>query len=180
MPARGQETDSRPPKRRLKDERGVALLEFALVLPLLMLLLLGMVDFGKAFTIWIDETHLANSAARYAAVNSAPTAGCDGCLESDIENQADTQELKDSFGDPGNGVCIYFPPGSTGAKGDAVKVVVTGQTQFFAFLTGFVPGLDGAGKKTLRASATMRIEKAYDSAIPPATPNTYTPAPGGC
>jgi Flp pilus assembly pilin Flp len=161
-------------KRSLKEERGVALVEFALVLPLLMLLLLGMVDFGKAFTMWIDETHLANSAARYAAVNSAPTSGCSGCLESDIENQADTQELKNSFGDPGNGVCITFPSG-TGAKGDSVRVVVTGESQFFSFLTGFVPGLSGAGKKTLHASSTMRIEKDYDPVDP--TKNTYTAQP---
>jgi hypothetical protein len=175
MPARGLKIRSRTPRRSLKEERGVALAEFALVLPLLMLLLLGMVDFGKAFTMWTDETHLANQAARYAAVNSAPTACTPNpCLEDKIEAQGDTQELRDSFGDPGNGVCIYFPSG-TGAVGDPVKVVVTGKTQFFDFLTGFVPGLDGAGKKTLRASATMRVEKAYDSAVP--ANNTYTAQP---
>ena len=170
MPARGLKIRSRPPKRSLKEERGVALAEFALVLPLLMLLLLGMVDFGKAFTMWIDETHLANQAARYAAVNSAPTAGCNGCLESDIEDQADTQELKDTID-----VTITFPDGKA-CKGDAVKVDVTGKSQFFAFLTGFVPGLDGAGKKTLTASATMRIEKDY-SQTSPTPPNAYAAVP---
>ena len=54
------------------DERGVALIEFALVLPLLLVLLLGMIDAGKAFNYWNDETHLANEAARYAVVNSSP------------------------------------------------------------------------------------------------------------
>jgi hypothetical protein len=162
-------------RRRLLDERGVALAEFALVLPLLMLLLLGMVDFGKAFTMWIDETHLANQAARYAAVNNAaPACTPNPCLEDQIEDEADTDELRESFDDPGNGVCIYFPSGA-GAIGDPVKVVVTGKTKFFDFLTGFVPGLDGAGMKTLRASATMRIEKAYDSLD--ATKNTYIAQP---
>jgi TadE-like protein len=164
----------------LIEERGTALLEFALVLPVLVLLLLGMVDFGKAFAMSIDETHLANQTARYAAVNGSPVACTPNpCLESLMENEADSQELKNSFGTPGCGdgfgICVCFPSGGAGAKGTSVKVVVIGRTQFFDFLFGIVPGLDGAGKKTLRASSTMRIEQAYNSSD--ATKNTYTALP---
>ena len=35
----------------------------------------GMLDFGKAFNYWIDETHLANEGARWAAVNTNPGSG---------------------------------------------------------------------------------------------------------
>jgi Flp pilus assembly protein TadG len=41
-------------------------------MPLLLVLLLGMIDFGKAFTDWIDQTHLANLGARLAAVSYCP------------------------------------------------------------------------------------------------------------
>jgi hypothetical protein len=34
-----------------------------------------MVDFGKAFNYWNDETHLANEAVRYAVVNKNPLGG---------------------------------------------------------------------------------------------------------
>src|ERR687888_909114 len=61
--------------RRCRDERGVALTEMALVLPLLLLLLLGMIDFGKAINYWLDETHLANEGARWAAVGNWPGKG---------------------------------------------------------------------------------------------------------
>src|SRR2546423_11636397 len=54
------------------DERGVALIEFALVLPMVLLLLLGMIDVGKAVNYWNDETHLANEASRAIAVNNSP------------------------------------------------------------------------------------------------------------
>jgi Flp pilus assembly pilin Flp len=174
MHLRGEETARRPPKRSLKEERGVALVEFALVVPLLLLLILGMVDFGKAYTMWIDETHLANQTARYAAVNSAPTNPCTppNCLETQMEDQGDTQELRDSLDEPGNGITITFPSGK-GCVGDPIKASVKAKSQFFSFLD-FLPGLDGAGKKTLTASATMRIEKAYNSggsnayaAVPP-------------
>ena len=58
--------------RAVRNEDGAALVEFVLVLPLLLLLLIGMLDLGKAFNYWIDETHLANEGARYAAVNKNP------------------------------------------------------------------------------------------------------------
>src|SRR4051794_27742312 len=81
------------------DERGVALVEFALVLPLILLLLFGMIDFGKAFNYWNDETHLANEAARYAVVNRNPFPQPPGFagtwdLEHAIKEDADTGELK--------------------------------------------------------------------------------------
>ena len=43
----------------LSREEGTALVEFALVLPVLLLLLLGVLDFGKAYNYWIDTTHLS-------------------------------------------------------------------------------------------------------------------------
>ena len=58
----------------IRDESGTALVEFAFVLPLLLVLVLGIADFGRAFNYWIDSTHLANVAARYAAVNKNPGA----------------------------------------------------------------------------------------------------------
>jgi Flp pilus assembly protein TadG len=79
---------------RLRDrspygsESGVALVEFALVLPLLLVLLLGVLDFGKGFNYWIDETHLANEAARFAVVNKNP--GTSGSLQNYVLSQADT------------------------------------------------------------------------------------------
>jgi Flp pilus assembly protein TadG len=51
------------------SEDGAALVEFALILPILVVLLFGMLEFGKAFNYWIDETHLANEGARWAVVD---------------------------------------------------------------------------------------------------------------
>src|SRR3954471_14095003 len=83
----------------LRDERGVALVEFALVLPMVLLLLLGMIDVGKAVNYWNDETHLANEAARFAAVNNSPTKDASGnavprSLNAAIVNEADSAELR--------------------------------------------------------------------------------------
>ena len=116
-------------------ESGVALVEFALVLPLLLLILIGMLDFGKIFNYWIDETHLANEGARYAVVNKNPSLG-GGSLQSYIQQQADTPELRNggtSAVPVGTQVCISFPNG-TATVGDPVEVTVTTDYHFVPFI----------------------------------------------
>ncbi len=50
-------------------ERGAALVEFAVLAPMLLLLALGMVEFGWLFGQFNDVRHGAREGARYAAVN---------------------------------------------------------------------------------------------------------------
>lgn len=92
----------------LGKERGQALIEFALILPVLLLLIFGVIKLGIAATSWSNETHLANEAARYAAVNAC--SACGGQVLNDwILTQADTAGLKSpaqthvtiTFTDPG-------------------------------------------------------------------------------
>src|SRR5688500_20154154 len=92
---------------RARSEDGVALVAFALRLPVLALLLFGMLDFGKAFNYWIDETHLANEGARWAVVNRNPSSS--GTLQQYIKEQATTTELRD---------------GGTPSVPDAVRVCI--------------------------------------------------------
>ncbi len=51
-----------------RDEQGAAAVEFALLLPLLVLLLFGMIEFGFAFNTRIQATNAAREAARLAVV----------------------------------------------------------------------------------------------------------------
>src|ERR671937_3259949 len=83
-----------PLSRRLREDKsGVALVEFALVLPVLLVLLFGMLDFGKAFNYWIDATHLENEGARWAVVNKNPGSGAGQSLQEYIQTQGTTAEL---------------------------------------------------------------------------------------
>jgi len=59
----------------LSEQKGTALVEFALILPILLLILFGLLDFAKAFNYWNDQTHLAAEGARWAVVNSNPGGG---------------------------------------------------------------------------------------------------------
>ena len=153
-----------------RDERGVALVEFALVLPILIVLLFGMLDFGKAFNYWIDGTHLANEGARWAVVNRNPSTGGE-TLQEYISAQATTAELRNggtpSIPDPLE-VCITFPNGQN--VGDPVRVTVKTTYRWLGVLTAQVPGLTDT---EMRGTSTMRLEVA---------PTNYTDAdnPAGC
>jgi Flp pilus assembly pilin Flp len=54
------------PSKRVADERGAALVEFALVLPLLLVVIAGIVDFGFVFQRYEVVTNAAREGARIA------------------------------------------------------------------------------------------------------------------
>jgi Flp pilus assembly protein TadG len=98
------------------------MVEFALVLPILLVILAGIVKFGQAFNYYIDETHLASEGSRFASVDRNP-GGSGTPLGQWLLNQADATDLQtngqvtitclDTNGD-----------GVTNAVGDAVRVTV--------------------------------------------------------
>src|SRR4051794_17946290 len=104
------------PRPPIADEAGQALVEFALVLPLLLLLLFGMLDLGKAYNYWNDSTHLTSEAARFATVNRKPDPASALSLQSQIRGQADTAELRtggtSAVAAPAQ-VCVTFPNGTS-------------------------------------------------------------------
>jgi hypothetical protein len=65
-------------KWRAGPANGVELLEFALVLPLLLLLVVGVWDFGSAFLLRDKMTNAAREAARIVVSTPLNTANCPG------------------------------------------------------------------------------------------------------
>ena len=55
--------------RIIKNEKGASAVEFALILPILIMLVFGIVEFGIAFNNYITITHAAREGARIAAVD---------------------------------------------------------------------------------------------------------------
>jgi Flp pilus assembly protein TadG len=158
-------------ERFVKDTRGTALAELALVLPLLLVLIMGMLDFGKAFNEWIDETHLANEGARLAAVGYV-TVACAGaanpntCIAQQIQGDANIPELKTGrpvtpyAGAQGAArVCISYPTNpatnSHGQVGDPVQVTVATTYHWLNYLVNQVKFV----ATPIVGKATMRLER---------------------
>ncbi|MGY1641765.1 TadE/TadG family type IV pilus assembly protein [Geodermatophilus sp. SYSU D00703] len=61
-------------RERLQRERGASVVEFALILPLLMILVLGIIEFGHAFHVQGTLSAAAREGARVMALQSNPAA----------------------------------------------------------------------------------------------------------
>jgi Flp pilus assembly protein TadG len=144
------------------DERGVALVEFALILPILAALLFGMLDFGRAVNYWTDATHLTHEGARMAAVGKWP--GSDGgvSLATYLRNQADTNELKNGSSSVTAPLSVCVTVGAS--KGDPMVVKAT-----FTYRWLSVLGIDST-QTTVASSSTMRRE------LPSAESRNFGPA----
>ncbi|OUM40043.1 pilus assembly protein TadE [Arthrobacter agilis] len=57
---------------RRQCERGAVAVEMALVLPVLILLLLGIMEFGRAFNTQVTLTHAAREGVRVMAISKNP------------------------------------------------------------------------------------------------------------
>ena len=76
--------DSAPAGAPRSRERGQALVEFALIAPLFLLIVVGIIQFGIGLNYWLDLNRLANQGARWAVVNH----GWTNCDVSDASNRA--------------------------------------------------------------------------------------------
>ena len=56
--------------KRRREERGAALVEFALILPILVLFVFGIVEFGRAYSARIELTAAVREGARAAALGN--------------------------------------------------------------------------------------------------------------
>jgi TadE-like protein len=142
------------------------MVEFALVAPLLFMVIFGMIDFGRAFHYLNVEQQLANEGARLAAVNPKPPFTCPdkstaSNLAQYIQCQADTQELRSggtTWIEKGAKVCITFPNGGTPIVGDPVKVSVSASYKYLPI--DWIKSSSPPTATTITGTATMRLEAA--------------------
>ena len=90
-----------------EPDQGAAMVEFALVLPILLILLFGIIDFGLYFYNDLQLTQAARDAARYASVHNIDWGRCstiadaEGRLVSSDHHLSGDRRLRDP-GRPGH------------------------------------------------------------------------------
>jgi hypothetical protein len=129
---------------RGSEQRGTALVELALILPVLLLILFGIAEFALSLNSANDETHLANEVARYATVNEDPA-------PRGVSLQEWAKQQIDSNWMTGESVCISFPSGTN--IGNPVKVRVTGKVNWLRIPKFSPPTTELVGEAVMRLEA---------------------------
>jgi Flp pilus assembly protein TadG len=74
----------------MSNERGQGLVELALFLPVLVVVVMGAVDFGRAYFAYITIANAAREGAYYAALNpTASNASVQAIVDAEINGQLD-------------------------------------------------------------------------------------------
>ena len=124
-------------RRRGEGEGGQSLVEFTLVLPIFLLVLFAIVDFGMAFNAWITVTNSAREGARVGSVR-APAG--------DIE-----QRVRDTAGSLGDDLTVIV----TNAEGDPGDSVVVDVSYGYSLITPLARILTMISHGSIRDSFTL-------------------------
>ncbi len=140
-----------------RREDGQATVEFAIVIPLLLLLVVGIFEFGKAFNYWIDLNHLANEGARWAAVDKLPGNPSPSCADfkTYLLNQMNTGDLKSKVTPANITLKVDTQGGLPPQVGDPVSVSIKAPGYKIASLGENI----NLGTVTLGSKSTMRLEQ---------------------
>jgi Flp pilus assembly protein TadG len=128
------------------QERGQGLVEFALVAPVLLILVLGIVDFGWALRSWMTVTNSAREGARLGAVGAT----CDDIRQRAVDTSGGLLTLADVSAE-----------NCQGQRGTSVAVMVRHDYSFVTPLGGLLTTLSGGvlpSTITLTSRSGTRIE----------------------
>ena len=135
-------------RRRLRGEDGQAMLEFALVLPIFLLILCGILDFGWLYYNQLALNNICREGARYAVVSTEENKQTDGILRH-IENFIDdTYPMEDIV------VTVTYTKPLDPLSGD---VVIAAEKEFH-YLTPVISTVTGKPSRTLTAQVVMKVE----------------------
>ena len=134
--------------RRKNGEKGQALVEFTLLVPIFLLLLFAIVDFGMGFYSYITVTNAAREGARLGAVQGTQQQIIDRVFQtSDLTNEGTNMSVTvtNAQGQPGQSVVV---------KVDYDYDLITPLAGIAQFVTGNALG----PTLNLSSTAEMRLE----------------------
>jgi len=134
----------RTTRRVLPVRRGTAVVEFALIAPLFLLLLFGIFEFGRVVMVQQLITNAAREGARMAVIEGANTAN----IQTEIQNRLAGASVPHAS-------CTVHPTIVDPTNGDRRRVEITVPFNQVSWLS--VPMLPMT-PTTLRAECVMRME----------------------
>lgn len=145
---------------RRENDRGGALVEFALVLPLLSMLTLGTVDVGRAYLIWNQVKNAAREGANYAQLHPGRQLDDGSGRCADPANVA--WRARNEAGGAGSTFSVTVTPAATGGCDPASPPAAAGQpitvtvSQPLTLLTPLMQSM--LGDPIVRASVRVNVQ----------------------
>jgi hypothetical protein len=148
--------------RGLRSARGAELIEMALILPLLLVIVAGIIDFGFLFQRFVVLTNAAREGARVAVLPGyLPVDGEGNPITTAIEGRV-RDYVRDGLGEPtaNPGVFVTRDALTAGFPAPVQLVRVRATLDYDYLILGPVAALLGGNfdSITLEARATMRLE----------------------
>lgn len=128
--------------RKLKNNRGQAIVELAILLPVLLLILMSIFEFGRVFNAYMIISHASREGARAGSVGNTDTQ-----IEAVISDVTPTLNS-------GNMTITIVDSGGSRNRGDSITVTINYSIDLITPLVGTVIG----DPVVLDASTVMRIE----------------------
>ncbi|MBE0609906.1 MAG: pilus assembly protein [Dehalococcoidia bacterium] len=154
----GDAAPRRGPIRRLlhrfrQTEAGQSLVEFTMILPIFLVLMFGLIDFGRAFYTWLLVTNAAREGARVAAVQADSATVQDRIYDSFCSNYPSDCSL-----DPAK--LDIDPDNIQGLRGTAVSINLAYDFEFVTPLGSMLKLIGGSdlAAPTITAHSSMRLE----------------------
>jgi hypothetical protein len=158
-----------------KKQKGQGLVEFALILPILLLVIVGTMEFGRIFLLFATVSNGAREGARYGMVNPTDTAGIIARVSDTlVMTLPENLSVAISY-DSGPGTAIYTDPDSV-AVGH--RVIVEVQYRVYAMTPFFEPFIPDDFMVDVRNARTIQSLK-QDIAppqLPPGPPPSVDPS----
>jgi hypothetical protein len=155
-----------------RDEGGASLVEFALVLPIFLMLVFGLVSAGIAYNHDISLTHAAREAGRYAA--TLPVSGNFASLDLWLDDVA-ARVVADATGSldpgaPGLLICVAYvykptPPGSSAPLDQTMSRTVIDSGPPAYTDQPCLTGAEADNRPELERRVQVRVERQADFSV---------------
>lgn len=162
-------SDTRRTTRRGSNERGQSLAEIAILLPIFLILVFGIIDFGMGLRAYIQVAQATREGARFGLLGNQPGAfsaggsgDCNGSADSTVVGKVcstiDGLDLTDL-----QTVTVTCPDGGTPpcASGDTIQVRAEYNYHYITPVRSIVNFFSGGSLSdtiTVSATSTMRAE----------------------
>lgn len=138
--------------RRRRADAGQSLVEFAIILPLLLGIVIGIFEFGRAWNVYQVLTNTAREGARAAVIRSNSDQFVDNVIR---------ERLQSAALEPDSASVTIVGRGDGAGQSSSVQVSYPYRFQFLGPIVALLDGSDSnmAGTLTLSTTAVMRNEQ---------------------